>query len=592
MRRLCVFARAIFAVLLMLTADCYAAEEAKPLRVAMWGDYMPLHGFAGNRPIGFEAELAYTLGAYLKREVLFVDPRKKGMSSIDAVARGEADIAINAITPTPEREKLVAFTKPYYAMPYRVMRWGYDWITDCRELASKRVAAPEGPAFTALQAIVGEKAISAPSLKAAMDLLTAKKADYIFGEEAGLIGLGRSNGADLHLSLCPLGAAQYSIAAPKSEVKIYNEALTALAPTISELVKWWTPELPKDRSTIALYEMPLGHPDVFAALIEPYKPAFESLGLDLPLRPGARSVSECYPQKSLDAGGRCDETLKRVQTAWKFAWPVVMRVERDKKNGRYAHVISGSGMGGLRNLSIGPSLCFRGRSRVEESDSASESNEIGCRLAAGSEWTAHTRTGLIRAKFESLRLEPYDNCGDPDTMSIAYFTVDAPDEVLFISSLPLRPGKSEFIPAEKQRMEASAIPESVRQYFRKNAPGFSEGTWHAYCVPRSSGEGIAVVDAEQPGERDPGRKGLTAFVRWTSGGVVEILHRTDYNPDADGDCGKPQLDVEGFFDFDGDGDLDVLIKNENPLADALSVLLRIEGGYRPFVFTDVPPCIC
>ncbi len=81
MRRPYLFVRAAFAFLLLLAADRYAADQTKPLRVAMWGEYMPLHGFAGDRAIGLEAELAYTLGAYLNREVRFVDPRKKGMSS-------------------------------------------------------------------------------------------------------------------------------------------------------------------------------------------------------------------------------------------------------------------------------------------------------------------------------------------------------------------------------------------------------------------------------------------------------------------------------------------------------------------------------
>ncbi len=594
MRRPYLFVREVFAFLLLLAADCYAAGQTKPLRVAMWGEYMPLHGFVGDRAIGLEAELAYTLGAYLNREVRFVDPRKKGMSSIEAVARGEADIAINAITPTPEREKLVAFTKPYLTMPYRVMRWSYDWIDDCRILASKRVVAPEGPAFSALQAVIGDKAVSAPSLQAAMDLLTANKVDFIFGEEAGLVALGRDRQVDLMLSVCPLGSAQFSIAAPKSEVTIYNNALDALQSTISELVRWWAPKLPEDAEELSLSDMPWGAPETIAAVKESCKQAAESMGLDLPLPCGARRVSACSPQTAGDAGVKCDETLKRAQTAWRSAWPAVMRVGREENSNRYAHTLYSPDIDDLRSMGAGPSLCSAGQERVivEEPRRVSESRSMRCRLAEGSEWTAHTRTGLVRARLDSRRLEPFENCGDLDTTAVAYFTADTPEEILFISSLPLRPGKSEYIPAEKQKMEESAVPEPVRQYFRKSAPGLREKAWHAYRVPGSTGEAIAVVDAQQPGENDPGRKGLIAIVHWTSGGVVEVLHRANYSPDADEYCGIPQLDVEGFFDFDGDGDLDVLINNQNPTADGLSLLLRVEGGYRPLVFTDGPPCTC
>src|SRR5688572_17050353 len=56
------------------------------LRVAMAGNYLPLHGLRGGILVGYEVDLAYALGKELGREVEFLDRAKLGgLTTVEAV---------------------------------------------------------------------------------------------------------------------------------------------------------------------------------------------------------------------------------------------------------------------------------------------------------------------------------------------------------------------------------------------------------------------------------------------------------------------------------------------------------------------------
>lgn len=242
------FAVLAILVTLIVSISFLSYAEEKPLRVAMWGEYMPLHGFVNGKAVGIEADMARELGKAMNRQVIFVDARSKGMSSIDAVARGEADIALNAVTPTAERAKLVGFTKPYVTLQYRVLSKPGKRLTSIQDLSRSKVVAPNGPAFTALRQLVGDKAISASSLNAAIELLKKSEVDFVFGEDIGLISVAQ--GTDFILNSQQLGKSPVAAVVPKTEVKNYNERLRSIQVLFSDLTAKWQSSANLKRPTL------------------------------------------------------------------------------------------------------------------------------------------------------------------------------------------------------------------------------------------------------------------------------------------------------------------------------------------------------
>jgi len=597
---------AVLASLLAFAVSCPAYAQQKTLRVAMWGEYMPLHGFVQGKAVGFEADLANYLGKYMNRRVVFVDTRGKGMSSIEAVARGEADIALNAITPTPEREQIVGFTKPYLTLHYRVISRPDKQLIDVQDLVNSKVAAPEGPALAALRRRVGDKALSAPSLNAAVDMLKKAEIDFVFGDEVGLIAAGQ--GTDFILTGESLGKAEIAAAVQKSEVRRYNEALRNIEAIKnigshhSGLPLKWQPSIdPEESHGIAVSPEPRVSDQELRLFEQGFKQAVKSQGIDAPITALEKRVVNCAVARPSYPRRRCSEALERAQDTWKGAWPTVLRINGEDGEKRISHVLLDADYLDTRSISIGTENCTTGEKplpTVKKPRRPRPSDNLHCRTGEGSIWTAHTRTGRVRAILDELRFEPHETFEPGETPEgsalVAYFQVEQQRGVLFISTMPLRLGTSEYIAAEKKRIEQNGIPESVRRSFREKILRMSDWTekaWDAYRVPGSDGEGIAMVESEAFAGPMGQRTVMIALVRWAAGGEVDFLYRTEFLPDADEHCGHPKLKIEGFFDFDGDGDLDVLLNNNNPFANGLYLLLRVDGGFRAVEFKNGAPCM-
>jgi polar amino acid transport system substrate-binding protein len=94
----------------------FAAEAAsQELKIAMGSNLSPMHFIdASGKLTGFEVDL---VNLYAKEQNLhpaFLDPAKYNSSSLELVQSGKADMAVNCISITDERRKLVDFSKPYF----------------------------------------------------------------------------------------------------------------------------------------------------------------------------------------------------------------------------------------------------------------------------------------------------------------------------------------------------------------------------------------------------------------------------------------------------------------------------------------------
>ena len=114
------FLMAVLSVLLAFGGGCAATPpSAPPLRVGIAPDYPPLAFAKDGQGAGVEVDLARTLGAQLGRPVTFASMRWEQL--IPALQRGDIDIIMSAMSITPARQLLIAFSEPYVTNQLRAI---------------------------------------------------------------------------------------------------------------------------------------------------------------------------------------------------------------------------------------------------------------------------------------------------------------------------------------------------------------------------------------------------------------------------------------------------------------------------------------
>jgi ABC-type amino acid transport substrate-binding protein len=214
------------------------------LRVAMSGTYWPLHSVGGGTCFGLEVDLAVALGRELGKPDIHCVSKEEldGLSALDAVAKGKVDVALNAITVTDERRKLVDFTEPYVTLRYRLLRTAAPDVADLAQLADKSIAVPSGPTMTALGATLTQakaKLVEVKSVSDGLKLLRAGTVEYFAGEDLALVEL--MDYATESLTGPPMGASPIAMAVPKGSLPRYEPAMKKLAPEIEALRRQYRP---------------------------------------------------------------------------------------------------------------------------------------------------------------------------------------------------------------------------------------------------------------------------------------------------------------------------------------------------------------
>jgi len=158
------------------------------LRVGMAGDYPPLNARStAGTLIGLDADLASMLAAILKAELVLVE--KPFGELLDAVRRGEVDIAISGITMSPARNLDVPFAGPYYLSRKAILGAPeqLEGISAVHQLHGRllRVTAVAG---STSETLVRKSLPSATHLfvtdqNAAVDLVLQGKADVMIADD-------------------------------------------------------------------------------------------------------------------------------------------------------------------------------------------------------------------------------------------------------------------------------------------------------------------------------------------------------------------------------------------------------------------------
>ena len=88
------------------------AQGSGPIRVATDATFPPFESLEDGKPVGFDIDLVNAIGARLGRPVEWNSIDFKGL--IPGVLARRFDMAVSAIYITPERERVVNFSDPYY----------------------------------------------------------------------------------------------------------------------------------------------------------------------------------------------------------------------------------------------------------------------------------------------------------------------------------------------------------------------------------------------------------------------------------------------------------------------------------------------
>jgi polar amino acid transport system substrate-binding protein len=122
-----------------------SVRESGVLRVATDASYAPMSSFGpdGRTIIGMEPDLGDEIGSILGVKVKFMQRDFVGI--LDDVAQGKVDIAMSAITDTPERAEQVDFINYFSAgTAILVQRGNPEGVMDIADLCGRVVAVEEG----------------------------------------------------------------------------------------------------------------------------------------------------------------------------------------------------------------------------------------------------------------------------------------------------------------------------------------------------------------------------------------------------------------------------------------------------------------
>lgn len=142
------YASSSFAPVIVLTQEEKAWLDANPIIHLGNGVAWPPMGYLDKNGhyTGMSADYMEYIGNTLG---IRIEPAKlqSWKATIEAARKGDVDI-LDAVVPTPQREKYLTFTKPYMSHPVVIFtREDFSYIADMETLNGQRVAMTVGSAI-------------------------------------------------------------------------------------------------------------------------------------------------------------------------------------------------------------------------------------------------------------------------------------------------------------------------------------------------------------------------------------------------------------------------------------------------------------
>lgn len=117
-------------------------EQKETLKIASDAFYSPMEYLENDKIVGFSADLANALGKEMNRKVEF---QNVGWDDIfDSLYAKKYDLIISSVTITPEREKTMLFSNPYYTSSQAILSNKDKSISSAKDLSGKTVAVQDG----------------------------------------------------------------------------------------------------------------------------------------------------------------------------------------------------------------------------------------------------------------------------------------------------------------------------------------------------------------------------------------------------------------------------------------------------------------
>lgn len=215
--------------------DWQRIRESGRLVVGTSADYAPFEYYDGSFQLsGYDPALLRAIGEQLGVEVLFKDFAFEGLA--DALQLGQIDVAAAALTATPERARIMDFSRPYFASTEGIVaRADQAAVTAIAGLAGRRIGVERGSIYEArLRKELIDAGLSPATdlilyttLDAAASDLADGRIDLLVTDLPAANSIAQAKG--LQVAASGLLAQQYALGVRKGAAELRAQLDTALA---------------------------------------------------------------------------------------------------------------------------------------------------------------------------------------------------------------------------------------------------------------------------------------------------------------------------------------------------------------------------
>jgi arginine/lysine/histidine/glutamine transport system substrate-binding/permease protein len=242
----------VFAIAACSTPTPQAVAPGSTMRVAVVPNYPPFASKTADGQLqGFEIELMNAFAEATQTQVEYVP-----LNFFDEVMRelysNDVDMAIAAITITPERQRVVDFSRPYFKSGMAIaVRDGETQITNLDSLAGKRIGVETGTVQAGIARTISNAiVVGYDSTKTAWNELLQGKVDAVIsGETVASYAIQTGSVRGMKLAGDPFTDEFLGIALPKNSPnrEFVNSGLAALIDSgkYAEIYRKWFDREPR-----------------------------------------------------------------------------------------------------------------------------------------------------------------------------------------------------------------------------------------------------------------------------------------------------------------------------------------------------------